>query len=618
MARAAGEAEEVGGWAAPGGRGPAVVCADVGGTATDTVTARTTGIAAQRDFADRNLDGWRMRDEFPRCGLEQQNTAVSESASEPWYLGIDLGTGGLKVGAVDLAGTVLASAFRSIDTVITDDGGNEQDPFAWFDALASAGREVTTALRAETAGAAGARTCRGIGITGQWGSTIPVDVAGTPVGPCLLWSDRRGAPWSAKLTGGTIGVSGFGVGKIVSWLRFAGGAPSKEGADPTGHVQFLRHRRPEIDSRSACHLEPVDLIGAWLTGIVAATPASMVLSWLTDNRPDAPCAYHPSLLRLADRRASQLPPLRPTGSRLGALLPARARALGLGIASEDMGVDVPVVCGAPDLHTAAIGTGGMACFEGHLAISTSAWVSAPVSFKKTSVKYGMASIPGFTPGSYMIANNQETGGASLRWLRDAVLRADDGLGRAPADYDAVTSAAALAAPGAGGVIFTPWLKGERTPVEDPNLRAAFLNVSISTTRSDLIRAVLEGVAYNARWLLEATESFAGQSLDGLRLFGGGASSDLWAQIHADVIGRPIARIDDAIDVNVRGAAWFAALSLGHRTVDDLRWTPIATTNFVPDPRASATYRPLYGEFTRLAKAQKAMYARLNGVAANHR
>ena len=509
----------------------------------------------------------------------------------------------MKVGAVGLDGTVFASAFRSIETKITDDGGNEQDPASWFVALASAGREVSAAFRS---GDHFGRPLAGIGITGQWGSTIPVDASGSPVGPCLLWSDRRGEQWSRQLTGGSASIAGFGARKIVSWLRFAGGAPSKEGADPTGHVQFLRQRCADIDGRTAVHLEPVDLIGAWLTGVVAATPASIVLSWLTDNRPNAPCAYHPDLVRLADRRLHQLPPLRPTGSRLGILLANRATELGLPFTDT-----VPVVCGVPDLHTAAIGTGGITPFAGHIAISTTAWVSAPVGFKKTDVMHQMASIPGFTPRSYLIANNHETGGASLRWLRDCVLRADDGLGQAPDDYDAVTSAAAMARPGAGGVIFTPWLKGERSPVEDANLRASFLNVSIQTTRSDLIRAVLEGVAYNARWLLEATESFAGRSLDGLRLFGGGAQSDLWAQIHADVIGRPILRIDDGIDVNVRGAAWFAALSLGHQTIDELRNAPIATTTFAPDPSTAAVYRPLYAEFIQLSKSQKSMYARIN-------
>ena len=536
----------------------------------------------------------------------------STEHSPPWYLGIDLGTGGLKVGAITADGRLVASAFRSIDTVTTPDGGNEQHPEDWCSALVSASREVTEIMRSAPLGPQG--ICRGIGITGQWGSTVPVDSEGGAVGPCILWSDHRGALWSKKLTGGAVDVAGFGPKKIVTWIRLAGGAPSKEGADPTGHVQFLRHARPEIDAKTAYHLEPVDFIGAWLTGRVAATPASMVLSWLTDNRPNATCTYHPELVRLARRVFSQLPPLRPTGSVLGPVLHQRAVELGLdagrGEADDDAAIEV--VCGLPDLHTAALGTGGIADFAGHIAISTSAWVSAPVPFKKTDAFHQMASIPGLRRGSYLIANNHETGGATLRWLRDSVLRANDGLGQAPDDYDALTSAASRSMPGAGGVIFTPWLKGERSPVENPHLRASFLNMSIDTTRADLIRSVLEGVAYNARWLLEATESFAGRSLDGLRLFGGGATSDLWAQIHADVIGRPILRIDDSLDVNVRGAAWFAALALGHLTEAALAQTPPPATIFSPNPSASASYRPLYAEFTRLAKAQRSMFKRLNG------
>jgi xylulokinase len=467
----------------------------------------------------------------------------------------------------------------------------------WFAALREACAEVMAHRDA--------RVCVGVGITGQWGSTVPVDTHGVPVGPCLLWSDHRGAPWSKKLTGGTIDVAGFGPKKIVTWLRYAGGAPSKNGADPTGHVQFLRHERIEQERRTAFHLEPVDVIGAWFTGVVAATPASMVLSWLTDNRPDATCAYHPDLVKLSQRELAKLPPLRPTGSTLGVVKRDVAELLGLG-------ANVPVVCGVPDLHTAALGVGGTTDFAGHIAISTSAWVSSPVPFKKVDVVHQMASIPGFRPGGYIIANNHETGGAALRWLRDSVLGGGDGLGHVGGGYEAITAAAAKAQPGSGGVIFTPWLKGERSPVDDPNLRASFINMSSDTTRADLVRSVLEGVAYNARWLLEATESFTGKPLDGLRLFGGGAVSDLWSQIHADVIGRPILRIDDAIDVNVRGAARFAALSLGHTTIDELASQVIPTTVFHPSSDAVAAYAPLYEEFTGLAKQQRSMFKRLNG------
>jgi xylulokinase len=261
------------------------------------------------------------------------------------------------------------------------------------------------------------------------------------------------------------------------------------------------------------------------------------------------------------------------------------------------------VCGVPDLHTAAMGAGAVADFAGHIAISTTAWVSAPVPFKKTDFFHQMTSIPGLRAGSYLIANNHETGGATLRWLRDNVL---DG-----ADYDAITAEAAAVPAGSGGLIFTPWLKGERSPVADANLRASFINMSLSTTRAHLIRAVLEGVAYNARWLLECVDSYAGRPLDSLRLLGGGAVSDLWCQIHADVIGRPIHQVADPMNVNVRGAAWFAAMHLGHISLDDVASRTPPARVFQPSAAAGAAYAPLYAEFTALAKSQRSMFKRLN-------
>src|SRR5450759_632971 len=398
--------------------------------------------------------------------------------NQRWYLAIDLGTGGTKVGAVREDGRILAAAFSSVDTDLTDDGGCEQDTEQWWTGTVGSIRDVLAALNEPG-------ECAGIGITGQW-------------------------------------------------LRRAGGAPNPNGADPTGHAQFLKHERPDAYRRAAALIEPVDFVGLRPTGRIAATPASMLASWPTANRPGAEVGYDATLVKLARRDRAKLPDLIATGSVLGTLLPDVAAELRLPVST-------PVVCGVPDLHTAAIGAGAVAEFAGHISISTTAWVSAQVPLKKADVIHQMASIPGLRESSYLIANNHETGGSALRWLRDAVLT-DGG-------YDALTAEAATAVPGSGGVIFCPWLNGERSPVSDENLRASFLNVSIATTRADLIRAVLEGVAYNARWLLEATENFAGRPLDGLRLLGGGATSDLWCQIYADVIGRPIHQVADPVNVN---------------------------------------------------------------------
>ncbi len=113
----------------------------------------------------------------------------------------------------------------------------------------------------------------------------------------------------------------------------------------------------------------------------------------------------------------------------------------------------------------------------------------------------------------------------------------------------------------------PWLNGERSPVEDRLVRGGFFNQSLQTTRGHLVRAVLEGVAYNARWLLKYVEPFIGRKLDGIRLIGGGARSKLWCQILADVLDRPIHQVDEPVMANARGAAFQAGLALGHLTVE---------------------------------------------------
>jgi xylulokinase len=172
--------------------------------------------------------------------------------------------------------------------------------------------------------------------------------------------------------------------------------------------------------------------------------------------------------------------------------------------------------------------------------------------------------------------------------------------------------AATAAPGSGGILFTPWLAGERSPVDDRNARAGFHNLSLSTGLAAMVRAVLEGVAYNNRWLHEAVERFVGHRTESIRVFGGGAQSDLWCQIHADVLGRTVEQLADPVHANLRGAAILAGLALGDLDPATARsLIPIAAT-FAPDPSRRALYDRMYAEFPRLYKSQKAMFSRLNG------
>jgi len=162
------------------------------------------------------------------------------------------------------------------------------------------------------------------------------------------------------------------------------------------------------------------------------------------------------------------------------------------------------------------------------------------------------------------------------------------------------------------VIFTPWLNGERTPVDDHNLRAAWINQSLTTTRAHQVRAVLEGVAYNTKWLLGAVEKFVDRKLDPIRVIGGGASSELWRQIHADVLDRTIELVEDPQAANVRGAGFVGLVGLGRATFAELGASVTVGAVHRPDPAARAVYKPLAREFKAFYRRTKSINARLNG------
>ncbi len=513
-----------------------------------------------------------------------------------WYLAIDLGTSGLKIGAVSQNGEVLAHAFEAISTNFIPEGGATQDVDDWWSGIVKCTRLVLDS------GAVVARDCAGIGITGQWASTVPVTSSGDAAGPVLLWSDDRGGEWSRDIVGGPINFGGYSPFAALKWIRLTGGAPSPHGADPTGHALYLGSREPDTYARSTVLLEPVDYLGMRLTGRVAATQASMIASWLTDNRRRGSGGYVPSLVKKSKRDPARLPELIRSSSVLGTLLPLVAYELGLS-------ADTPVVAGAPDLHTAWLGSGAVAPYAGHVSISTTAWISAAVPFKHTDIAHSIASVPGLTPSSYLIANNHETAGECLRWFRDHFL--GGALGGKARSYEEIIEAAGQVPAGSNGVLFTPWLNGERSPVDNRDVRASFLNVSIATDSSTLARAVLEGVAFNARWLLDSVEKFTKRELSTLRILGGGSQSDLWCQIHADILNRRIERPADPMHTNLRGVGFNVAMALGELELGDVPERVKINSVFEPNQSNRQLYESRYGEFRRIFKSQRQMYRRIN-------
>jgi xylulokinase len=533
--------------------------------------------------------------------LSRRGGAGDSPADDSYVLAVDLGTGGPKVALVAATGRIAASAFEPVPLRLLPGGGAEQDPHAWWSAVVSATRRVVVD------GGVPVERIVGVGCTAQWSGTVAVAEDGHPLRPAVIWMDSRGSSAIRSQARGAVNVLGYGVHKLQRWIRLTGGAPGHSGKDPLAHILWIREAEPEIYRDTFKFLEPVDWLNQRLSGRFAASHDSIVVHWVTDNRRIGAIDYDQKLLRMAGLERSKLPDLVPSATIMGHLRPEAADELGLP-------AGLPVATGTGDVHSAAIGSGAVTDFAAHLYIGTSSWISCHVPFKKTDPLRNVASIPAALPGKYLVADEHETAGACLTFLVRNVLWGDDALGSAPPEgnvYKLLDEVAASVEPGANGTLFTPWLNGERSPVDDNTIRGGFHNLSLTTSRPELVRAVYEGVAFNSRWLLSAVERFVGRRLDPLAFIGGGANSDVWAQIHADVTGRRISQVADPVLANVRGAGLLTFLALGRVKVEDVGTMIEVKATFEPDRAQAKVYDKLYPEFVNLYKHTRKIHKRLN-------
>ncbi len=506
-------------------------------------------------------------------------------------LAIDLGTGGPKIGVVTLDGHVLAQEHHAVVTAYGPGGAATQDAAQWWDLIISAAKRLLTGSGVV------AEHVVAVAVTGQWASTVPVDANGVPTAPCVMWMDSRGGPHVRSLVGGR--VQGYKPVTVTKWVAKTGGAPSTTGDDPIGHILYLASDERDVMARTRWLLEPVDYLTMRFTGTASASHASMQGAWLTDIRHLDRMNYDDDLLDLLGLPAEKLAPLAPIGSVIGHVQANVANELGLRS-------DVSVITGLPDLQAAALGSGGVNLYEAHIALSTTSWISCPVPKKLTDPFHSIGTVPGLTQSSYLLVNNQETGASALEWVRSVVSGLSSDL-----SFNDLTALAATAKPGASGVLFTPWLAGERSPVSDRHARAGFSNLSRTTSAADLVRAVLEGVAYNSRWLLGHVERATKHELTPIRIMGGGANSELWCQIYADVLNRPIARVPDPTYAQMRGMAVLASVALERRTLSELASVLAPATIFEPIAENVGQYEVKAAQLPEIYAENKKRWRTLN-------
>lgn len=533
---------------------------------------------------------------------------MERAPSRRYVLGVDLGTGGPKVALAGCDGTLLGHEAERVGILILPGGGAEQDPDAWWQAIVTATRRLLDRHLVP------ADDIAAICMSSQWGGLVPVDPQGRHLHNAITWMDSRGAEYSRALTSRGVRVPGTGYNAraLRDWLRKTGGVPSRTGKDPVGQAQWLRHERPEVYAATAHLLDVPEYLTMRLTGRAVAGYDTATLRWCTDNRDPSAVRYDPDLVVRSGFDREKLPELCPPGSVVGTLRPDVAAELGLP-------ERVKVIAGTGDTTAAAVGAGAVEDYQGHLYIGTSAWLSCHVPDKRTDVRRNIASLPSVVPNRYWVATVQDVAGKAIDWLIDNVVYAQDGMLDAhPAPPDALARLNALAVtapPGCNGVIFTPWLNGERTPVDDPFLRGGWFNVSLSSTRADLARSVFEGIALNTRWMKEAVETFVRRPLPGgfreLTFIGGGARSDLWCQTLADVLGCTIHQVREPVLANAHGAALIAAIGIG-----ELSWSQVPSririaASYHPDPERATIYDRQYRTFAQLYRKNRGIYAAHN-------
>lgn len=487
------------------------------------------------------------------------------------FLGLDVGTGGSRAVVIDTAGSIAATATVEHEPFSSPyTGWAEQDPRDWWRASAAAIRAVLMELDPQS--------IKAIGLSGQMHGSVLLDQKDEVLRPALIWCDQRTGDQCRALTE-TVGaqrlieltcnpaVTGFTLPKML----------------------WVREHEPEIWQQTRTVLLPKDYVRLRLSGDKATDVADASGTLLLDVSARK---WSSEMLSAIDIDEKVLPSVYESPQITGTISTAGNEATGLPKGT-------PIVAGGGDQAAGAVGMGIVRAGTVSATIGTSGVVFAASDKPSLDPKGRVHTFCHAVPNRWHVMGVTQGAGLSLRWFRDQFgAGADDGRDA----YDRLTDEAARVPAGADGLLWTPYLMGERTPHLDPNARAALVGLTASHTRAHVVRALLEGVTFSLRDTLEIFREMQ-VPVSEIRVGGGGARSKLWRQIQADIYGREVATVK-AEEGAAYGAAMLAGVGAGAWPSVDAACDAVVSVaeRVKPDPDAAALLEQQYARFGMIYSA----------------
>ncbi len=493
-----------------------------------------------------------------------------------YILAHDLGTTGNKSTLIDTTGKPVATEFEPYSTAYPHPNWAEQSAADWERALIGCSRRLLAP------GTIVPEQIAAVSFSGHMQGALVVDAQGKPLRPAIIWADQRATP-QAEFMSRSCGEDTI--------YRLSGHRVSP--AYTAAKVLWVRDNQPDIYQRTVWVLQPKDYAAWLLTGVIATDYSDASGTQVFDLQQRR---WSDELLRAFDLRADIFPPVHPSTTIIGRVTPAAAQTTGL-LAGT------PVVIGGGDGACATVGSGAIREGDAYTYIGSSSWLALSTRRPIFDPARRIINFAHLDPMLYFSLGNMQAAGGALDWL-ERLLR-DSGV--AAPQHAALDALAGSVPPGARGVLCLPYFLGERCPHWNPQARAVFAGLSMAHGRAEMVRAVLEGVAFNMRWILDVLRA-EGIPIRSMRVIGGGMRSALWRQILADTYNMPLLRPQLDSAATSLGAAIAGGIGVGlfpdFGVVEQLIPAEPAER---PDPDRNARYERLYPLFQQTYAALKPIF-----------